>query len=58
MRLDRVLKIEEQRASPIEPRPVMLARQSMVANAEMAAPPVAPGEIEVRSTVTLTSAIK
>jgi uncharacterized protein YggE len=57
MRLDRVLRIEEQRASPIEPRP-MLARQSMVANAEMAAPPVAPGEIEVRSTVTLTSAIK
>jgi uncharacterized protein YggE len=58
MRVDRVLRIEEQRASPIEPRPLMLARQAMVGNAEMAAPPVAPGEIEVRSTVTMTSAIK
>lgn len=57
MRVDRVLRIEEQRASPIEPRPLM-ARQAMVGNAEMAAPPVAPGEIEVRSTVTMTTAIK
>jgi uncharacterized protein YggE len=58
MRVDRVLRIEEQRAAPIEPRPLMMARQAMVGNAEMAAPPVAPGEIEVRSTVTMTSAIK
>jgi hypothetical protein len=33
-------------------------RRLLDAAAEMAAPPVAPGEIEVRSTVTMTSAIK
>lgn len=58
LRVDRVIRIEEQRAGPIEPRPIMMARQAMVGNAEMATPPVAPGEIEVRSTVTLTSTIK
>jgi uncharacterized protein YggE len=58
LRVDRVIRIEEQRAGPIEPRPMLMARQTMAGNAEMAAPPVAPGEIEVRSTVTLTSTIK
>jgi uncharacterized protein YggE len=58
LRVDRVIRIEEQRASPVEPRPILMARQSMAGNAEMAAPPVAPGEIEVRSTVTMTSTIK
>jgi uncharacterized protein YggE len=58
LRVDRVIRIEEQRSSPIEPRPIMMARQTMVGNQELAAPPVAPGEIEVRSTVTMTSTIK
>ena len=58
LRVDRVIRIEEQRASPIDPRPILMARQTMVANQEMAAPPVAPGEIEVRSTVTMTSTFK
>ena len=58
LRVERVIRIEEQRAAPIEPRPLMMARQAMVGNAEMAAPPVAPGEIEVRSSVTLTSTIR
>ena len=53
-----MIRIEEQRSSPIEPRPIMMARQTMVGNQELAAPPVAPGEIEVRSTVTMTSTIK
>ena len=51
LHVDRVLRIEEQRAVPIEPRPVMMARQSMVADAGTA-PPIAPGELEVRTTVT------
>jgi uncharacterized protein YggE len=57
MRVDRVVKIEEQRVMTPEPRPMYgLARQSMVADA--AAPPMAPGEMEVRATVTMTSSIK
>jgi hypothetical protein len=35
----------------------MMARQSMVADAGMA-PPIAPGELEVRTTVTMTATIK
>lgn len=57
MRVERVLKIEEQRAVPIEPRPMMMMRQS-AAMAESAAPPITPGELEVRAMVTLTSGIK
>jgi uncharacterized protein YggE len=57
LHVDRVIRIEEQRAVPIDPRPVMMARQSMVAEAGMA-PPIAPGELEVRSTVTMTATIK
>jgi uncharacterized protein len=57
LHVDRVIRIEEQRAVPIDPRPVMMARQSMVADAGMA-PPIAPGELEVRTTVTMTATIK
>ena len=56
LHVDRVLRIEEQRAFVPEPRPVMMMRQAV--NAESAQPPVAPGEIEVRATVTLTAAIR
>ena len=57
MKVERVLKIEEQRAAPIEPRPIMMMRQSAGLQAD-AAPPIAPGELEVRAMVTLTSGIK
>ena len=57
LHVDRVLRIEEQRAVPIDPRPAMMARQSMVADAGTA-PPIAPGELEVRTAVTLTATIK
>jgi uncharacterized protein YggE len=57
MRVERVLKIEEQRGAPIDPRPMMMMRQSAVM-AESAAPPIAPGELDVRAMVTLTSGIK
>jgi len=56
MRVDRVLRIEEQRVMIPEPRPMMMARQSMVA--ESAGPPMSPGELEIRATVTMTSSIK
>ena len=59
LRVDRVIRIEEQHAPPSDPRPLMLARQSMVAGApETGAPPLNPGEIEVRAAVTMTSTFK
>ena len=57
MKVDRVLRIEEQRAMVPEPRPMMMARQSMVADSA-GSPPIVAGEIEVRVGVTLTSSIK
>ena len=56
MKVDRVVKIEEQRVMIPEPRPIMMTRQSMVA--ESAGPPISAGELEIRSTVTMTSSIK
>jgi uncharacterized protein YggE len=54
--VDRILRIEEQRASVPEPYPVM---RTMAAGAAAAAePPIAPGEVEIRVSVTMTSAIK
>ena len=54
MRVDRVVRIEEQRVMlPEPPRPMMMTRQSMVADA--GAPPMSPGELEIRATVTMTS---
>ena len=57
MKVDRVVRIEEHRSMSPEPRPMMMARQSMVADAA-GTPPIVPGEIEVRVSVTLTSSIK
>jgi uncharacterized protein YggE len=56
MKVDRVVKIEEQRVMIPEPRPIMMTRQSMVA--EAAGPPISVGELEIRATVTMTSSIK
>jgi len=56
LKVDRVVKIEEQRVAMPEPRPIIMARQSMVA--EAAGPPMSPGELEIRSMVTMTSIIK
>jgi hypothetical protein len=57
VKIDRVVRIEEQRASLPEPRPMM---RTMMAQEGMAAaePPIAPGEMEIRITVTLTAAIR
>ena len=57
MKVDRVLRIEEHRGMSPEPRPMMMARQSMMADSA-GAPPIVAGEIEVRVSVTLTSSIK
>jgi uncharacterized protein YggE len=56
MRVERVLRIEEQRsAMPPPPRPMVMA---MRAEAAEPTTPIAPGELEIRSQVTLTAAIR
>ena len=52
-----VIKVEEQRQFE-PPRPRMFARADMAAAAAPVATPVAEGEIEIRSTVMLTAALK
>ena len=54
--VDRVVRIEEHRVSTPGPRPMMMAMQREMAQA--AAPPITPGELEIRASVTLTVAIK
>jgi uncharacterized protein YggE len=57
LRVDRVLRIEEQRSVVEPPRPMMMMRQT--ANAmEAGQPPISPGELEVRAIVTMTSALQ
>lgn len=56
MRVDRVLRIEEQRSGPMPPpRPVIMA---MRAEAAEPVTPIAPGELEIRAQVTLTATIR
>jgi uncharacterized protein YggE len=57
LRVDRVLRIEEQRGFVEPPRPMMTMRQSAGAM-ESTQPPISPGELEVRAIVTMTSAIR
>lgn len=56
LRVERVIRIEEQRAINPEPRPMPMVR-TMAMQAE-ASTPITPGELEVRATVTMTSAVK
>ena len=58
MRVERVVRIEEQRAvsvPPPMPRPMAVARSQM---AEAAEPPIAPGELEIRANVTLVASVR
>lgn len=56
MRVERVVRIEVHRdASMPPPRPMMTMRAEMAMNAE---PPMAPGELEIKATVTITAAIR
>lgn len=55
LKVDRVTKIEVHREAAIPPRPYAAMRAEMAVSAE---PPMAPGELEVKATVTLTAAIR
>lgn len=55
MKVERVVRIEVQRHAEVPPRPMYAMRAEMAASAE---PPIAAGELEVKATVTMTSAIR
>jgi uncharacterized protein len=56
MRVERILRIEVQREPTMPPpRPMMAMRAEMAAGGE---PPIAPGELEVKARVVLTSAVR
>ena len=56
MKVDRIVRLEVHRdAAMPPPRPMAAMRAEMAMSAE---PPMAPGELEIKATVTLTAAIK
>ena len=56
MKVDRIVRLEVHRdAAMPPPRPMVAMRAEMAMSAE---PPMAPGELEIKATVTLTAAIK
>ncbi len=57
LRVERVIRIEEQRVMIPEPRPMAMSR-TMAMQADAGAPPITPGELEVRAAVTMTSAVR
>ena len=58
VRLGDVIRVEEQRAFMPQPRPVMMMRQSAEGMSAADQVSIAPGELEVRATVTLTMGIR
>jgi uncharacterized protein YggE len=58
MKVDRVLKIEDHRMQPQEPRPMMVSRMEMQTAAAAPDVPVSAGTISIRAMVTLTAGIR
>jgi uncharacterized protein YggE len=56
--IDRVIRIEEQRAFVQEPRPMFAMRREAAMVADAGQPPITAGELEIRATVTMTSSIR
>jgi uncharacterized protein YggE len=56
VRVDRIVRIEEHRAYMGEPRPMMMAMRQEGGGGGQ--PPITPGDLEIKATVTLTAAIK
>lgn len=54
----RVQRVEEQRMGDPGPRPMMREMVMQSAGADAAAPPISPGTIEIRSTVTMTVEVR
>jgi uncharacterized protein YggE len=58
MKVERVVRIEEHRATITPPRPMVMQMRTGVDSAQAGEPPIEAGEIEVRATVTLTAAVR
>jgi uncharacterized protein YggE len=57
MRVDRVIRIQEQRIGEMPPPRPMVSMAGM-RQAETAPPPIEAGELEIRANVTLVAAIR
>ena len=57
MRVDRIVRIEDHRATIPEPRPMMMER-AMTAQAPVPETPVTPGNLTIKARVTVTAAVK
>jgi len=55
-RIEQVIRIEEQRVFGPEPRPMAMMRTEGGMAEQVT--PIAPGEVEIRATVTLTAALR
>ena len=58
VKVERILRIEEERTMPVIPQPRIAMMQQEGMRVMSGEPPVAPGEIEIRSHVTLTAVIR
>ena len=58
MSVDRIVRIDDQRVSVPEPRPMMMERMTTMAQAPMPETPVTPGDLTIRASVTVTAALK
>src|SRR5687768_14516513 len=58
LRLGDVVRIEEQRAIVAPPRPVMMAMRQSAEGMAADQTAIAPGELEIRSTVTMTVSVR
>jgi uncharacterized protein YggE len=57
MKVDRIVRIEDQRTAMPEPRPMMMER-AMAGAPQVPETPVTPGNLTIRATVTVTAALK
>ncbi len=58
MKLEKIVRIQEQRAFEEPPQPLMRTMMAEQVAVDAAAPPIAPGELEIRASVTLTASIR
>ena len=58
LRVERIVRIEDQRVSMPEPRPMVMERMATMAQAPMPETPVTPGDLTIRASVTVTAALK
>ncbi len=59
LKIDRIMRIEEHRAQPMPPRPMVAFRTGVgAAESQAAEPPIEAGELEVRASVTIVATVR